>query len=94
MLKKKTDVKKTIIVQLVYVLRQANHKKAKNLISQYSIEIKSLNGLVNYRVQGIKHGGKTIIFFIWIKSICCGFNKIIILNRFYNFFNAGMGFCY
>ncbi|MFW1737023.1 hypothetical protein ACG94V_16830 [Acinetobacter sp. ULE_I001] len=59
---KKTDVKKTIIVQLVYVLRQANHKKAKNLISQYSIEIKSLNGLVNYRVQGIKHGGKTIIF--------------------------------
>lgn len=59
---KKSDVKKTIVVQLVYVLRQANQKKAKNLLSQYSIEIKSLNGLVSYRVQGIKHGGKIIIF--------------------------------
>ena len=51
-------------MQLVYVLRQANHKKAKNLISQYSIEIKSLNGLVNYRVQGIKHGGKPLYFYM------------------------------
>ena len=59
---KKSDVKKTIVVQLVYVLRQANQKKEQNLISQYSIEIKSLNGLVKYRVQGIKHGGKIIIF--------------------------------
>ena len=59
---KRSDFNKTIIVQLVYVLRQVNPKKAKNLMSHYSIEIKSINGLINYRIQGIKHEGKMIIF--------------------------------
>ena len=58
----KEHFNKTIIVQLVYVLRQVNPKKAKNLMSHYSIEIKSINGLINYRIQGIKHEGKMIIF--------------------------------
>ena len=31
-------------------------------MSHYSIEIKSINGLINYRIQGIKHEGKMIIF--------------------------------
>ena len=59
---KRSDFKKTIIVQLVYVLRQVNQKNTKNLMSHYSIEIKSINGLINYRIQGIKHEGKMIIF--------------------------------
>ena len=59
---KRSDFKKTIIVQLVYVFRHGNKKKENNLMSNYSIEIKSINGLVNYRIQGIKSGGKVIIF--------------------------------
>lgn len=59
---KRSDFNKTIIVQLVYVLRQVNQKNTKNLMSHYSIEIKSINGLINYRIQGIKHEGKMIIF--------------------------------
>ena len=59
---KRSDFKKTIIVQLVYVFRHGNKKKENNLMSNYSIEIKSINGLISYRVQGIKNEGKTIIF--------------------------------
>ena len=59
---KRSDLKKTIIVQLVYVFRHGNKKKKNNLISNYSIEIKSINGLVNYRIQGIRNGGKVIVF--------------------------------
>ena len=44
------------------MLRQVNQKNTKNLMSHYSIEIKSINGLISYRVQGIKNEGKTIIF--------------------------------
>ncbi|MCF0263866.1 hypothetical protein KW868_05200 [Acinetobacter guillouiae] len=59
---KNSDLKKTIIIQLVYVFQYRNKKNENNFMFNYRIEIKSINGLINYRIQGIKIKDKTIIF--------------------------------